>query len=45
VAELLLTHGADINAMDNNGDTPLRWAVQQGCRAAAEFMRQHGGHE
>lgn len=47
LVELLLAKGADVNAKDDNGVTPLRRAVQGGDqdRDVAEVLRQHGGHE
>jgi hypothetical protein len=38
----LLTNGADVNARDAHGRTPLSAAVKQDV---AELLRQHGGHE
>jgi ankyrin repeat protein len=43
VAELLLAHGADVNAKCNLGFTPLQTAM--GHKDVAELLRQHGGHE
>jgi hypothetical protein len=51
VAELLLANKAEVNAKDNNGDTPLDWAqLRPGARnsgtdaeGVAEVLRQHGG--
>ncbi|MGA2632301.1 MAG: ankyrin repeat domain-containing protein, partial [Terriglobia bacterium] len=45
VVELLLANGADVNAKDNQGETPLHWAVVNGNKDFAELLRQHGGHE
>jgi ankyrin repeat protein len=45
VAELLLAHGADFNAKDNIGLTPLHDATKSGNEDIVELMRQHGGHE
>jgi len=36
---------ADVNAKDNEGMTPLRWAATNGHADVAELLRQHGGHE
>jgi ankyrin repeat protein len=45
VVELLLANKAGINVLDNKHYTPYRWAWETGCINAAEFLRQHGGHE
>ena len=45
VVELLLAHGADVNAKKNKGVTPLYVATQYGRKDMAEWLRQHGGHE
>lgn len=44
VTELLLVHGADVNAADDRG-TPLAWAIRTGHANVADLLRQHGGHE
>jgi len=36
VTELLLTHGAHVNARDNAGDTPLYWAAENAFPPEAE---------
>jgi ankyrin repeat protein len=43
----LLAHGADINVRDHKGKTPFQIAAAawRNSRAAAELLRQHGGHE
>jgi ankyrin repeat protein len=45
VAELLLANKADVNATNNNGETPLHLAALKGNKEVAELLRQHGGHE
>jgi ankyrin repeat protein len=44
-ADFLLAHGADVNAKDNGGKTPLKWAEDDGHKELAEMLRQHGGIE
>ena len=42
--ELLLSHGADVTAKNNNGQTPLDFATQvEHTNAVAELLRQHIG--
>jgi ankyrin repeat protein len=44
--EVLLAHGADVNAKDKgNGMTPLRLAVVNGRSDVVELLRQHGAKE
>jgi ankyrin repeat protein len=45
VVELLMDKGADVNAKDNNGKTPLREALNHGFKDIAKLLHQHGGHE
>jgi ankyrin repeat protein len=44
LAELLIQKGADINATDHAGHTPLERAVRAGNAQVAEVLRRHGGH-
>ncbi|MGH9837176.1 MAG: ankyrin repeat domain-containing protein [Blastocatellia bacterium] len=43
--ELLLARGADLNAQDDAGGTPLRAALENQQAAAAKILRQKGAHE
>lgn len=45
LAELLIRSGADLNAKDVDGDTPLKAARVTGHRKMAEFLRRHGAKE
>jgi ankyrin repeat protein len=42
---LLLANGANVDALSNNGVTPLHWAVAKGRKDVAELLREHGGHD
>jgi ankyrin repeat protein len=43
VVELLIAHGADINAKDENRLTPRGIAEKQGLKELAELLRRKGG--
>jgi len=38
-----LAAGADVNAKDHNGGTPLDWAIGQNHTKTADLLRKHGG--
>ena len=41
--ELLIDKGLDVNAKDEDGNTPLDWANGNGNRRTAGLLRKHGG--
>jgi ankyrin repeat protein len=43
IVELLIGKGLDVNAKDEDGDTPLDWANGNGNRRTADLLRKHGG--
>jgi ankyrin repeat protein len=43
MVKFLFAHGADVNAKNQNGSTPLQMAARH--KDIAELLRQHGGHE
>jgi ankyrin repeat protein len=38
----LISQGANINALDRNGDSPLELAVSGGHDEASKFLTEHG---
>jgi len=43
LAESMIKRGADINASDKNGETPLTFATRAGNNQVAKFLRERGG--
>jgi ankyrin repeat protein len=42
IADILQTHGADVNARLSDGQTPLHLAAHQGEKRAVEWLLSHG---
>lgn len=45
VVRILVEGGADLNAKDKRGLTPLDWATREGNEAVREFLLNHGATE
>ena len=43
VVELLIAKGADVNAEDEDGETPLNRAIKVKQTDLADLLRKHGG--
>ena len=41
--ELLIGKGLDVNAKDEDGDTPLDWAISRKHPETADLLRKYGG--
>jgi ankyrin repeat protein len=44
IGELLIVHGADVNAEDIHGNTPLHWAARFGHQDIVELMLDHNAN-
>jgi ankyrin repeat protein len=43
IAELLIAKGADVNTKDDDGETPLDWAILNDETEIADLLRKQGG--
>lgn len=43
--EILIKNGADVNAKNKDGNTPLKWAILAKKAGLVELFRKNGGHE
>lgn len=44
MAEMLIAHGANVNAVDNYGSTPLHYAAERGSKALVEVLIDRGAN-
>jgi ankyrin repeat protein len=42
---LFIAHGADINAKDSRGQTPLQYAKKKGHTEIVKLLKKHGAKE
>jgi ankyrin repeat protein len=42
--EYLVDHGADVNAKNENGETPLHYAASNGHLPIVQYLVQHGAN-
>ena len=45
IVELLVAKGADVNAKNNEGETPLKWAIRHRHKPFIDLLRRHGARE
>jgi ankyrin repeat protein len=43
IVELLIANGADPNAKDAEGETPLNWVEKGKHKEIVDFLSKHGG--
>ena len=43
VVKILINAGANVNAKDEDGGTPLDWAIMGKRTATADLLHKHGG--
>ena len=43
ITELLVANAADVNAKDDDNDTPLDWGILNDETEIANLLRKHGG--